>query len=211
MSKRYETIIFDLDGTLLDTSHGIFNSVRFAESELGLEPVSDEALKGFVGPPPKEMYRKVYGLSEELATEAAKKHREYGKTQAIYEAEEYPNMSNTLKILKDKGFKLAVATLKSQPIAEAVLSIHKMADFFDVIIGMDAKESLTKCQTIELAIEKTNTTGLALMVGDSEYDAIGAQQAKVDFVGASYGFGISASETRFPLIHSPEELLTFVE
>lgn len=208
--KKYETIIFDLDGTLLDTSYGIFNSVRFAERELNLAPVSDEVLNSFVGPPPKEMYRKVYGLSDELADKAAKKHREYGKTKAIYEAEEYCNMSSTLKILKDNGYKLAVATLKSQLIAETVLNIYKLFEYFDAVVGMDANESLTKCDIIKLAITQTDTKGDVLMVGDSEYDAIGAQQAGVDFIGAAYGFGIIRKETSYPLIYLPNELLKYV-
>ena len=52
-------VLFDLDGTLLDTSEGIFNCVRHVESNLGVQPIEAEKLKVFVGPPPKEMYRKV--------------------------------------------------------------------------------------------------------------------------------------------------------
>ena len=53
---KYDTIIFDLDGTLIDTSRGIFNSVRYAERMLDLPPVDDVVLRRFVGPPPKSMY-----------------------------------------------------------------------------------------------------------------------------------------------------------
>ena len=66
--KKYKLIIFDLDGTLLDTSKGIFNSVRYAEKMMGFEPLKDDKLKEFVGPPPKDMYMKDYGISEYDAT-----------------------------------------------------------------------------------------------------------------------------------------------
>ena len=50
-------VIFDVDGTLLDTSPGIFGSVRFAQAQLGLEPVDDMTLRKFLGPPPQSMYK----------------------------------------------------------------------------------------------------------------------------------------------------------
>ena len=207
MEKKYEIIIFDLDGTLLDTSPGIFNSVRFAEQQMGFTPVSDEQLKAFVGPPPKEMYKKFHGVDEQTAIKATGFHRQYSREKAIYEATIYPGMEETLTELKQQGYKLAVATLKGQKIAEKVLQIHRLYDFFDSIVGMDEAESFTKCKTIQVAMEQTNTTGNVLMVGDSEYDYLGAMEAGVDFVGASYGFGIDLADTRFPLIHETQELL----
>lgn len=211
MKKQYELILFDLDGTLLDTSPGIFNSVRFAEQQLGFSPIPDAQLHVFVGPPPKQMYQKVYGVDEDTALKATGFHRQYSREKAIYEATVYPGMEETLKTLKEQGFKLAVATLKGQKIAEKVLQIHGLSDFFDSIVGMDEAESFTKCKTIQVAMEKTNTSGNALMVGDSEYDYIGACEAGVDFVGAAYGFGINEGETRFPLVREPLQLLDFVD
>ena len=211
MSGNYETVIFDLDGTLLDTSPGIFNSVRFAEQQLGFAPIPDDQLRVFVGPPPKQMYQKVYGVDEETAAKATAFHRQYSREKAIYEATVYPGMKETLTALKQQGYKLAVATLKGHKIAEKVLQIHGMADFFDSIVGMDEAESFTKCKTIQVAMEETDTTGKVLMVGDSEYDYIGACEAKVDFLGAVYGFGIAAEETRFALIADPQELLAFID
>lgn len=207
---KYETVIFDLDGTLLDTSPGIFGSVRFAEKQMGFAPIPDDKLRVFVGPPPKQMYQKVYGVNEEAAAQATAYHRQYSREKAIYEASIYPGMKETLTALQQQGYKLAVATLKGQKIAENVLQIHGLYDFFDSIVGMDEAESFTKCKTIQVAMAETNTTGNVLMVGDSEYDYIGACEANVDFVGAVYGFGIEAGETRFPLIENPRDLLNWV-
>lgn len=207
---KYETIIFDLDGTLLDTSPGIFNSVRFAEKQLGFTPISDDQLRVFVGPPPKQMYQTVYGADEEIAAKATAFHRQYSREKAIYEAAIYPGMKETLTDLKQQGYKLAVATLKGQKIAEKVLQIHGLHDFFDSIVGMDEAESFTKCKTIQVAMAETKTTGKVLMVGDSEYDYIGACEANVDFVGAVYGFGIDATDTRFPLIDKTQDLLNWI-
>lgn len=207
----YKTVIFDLDGTLLDTSPGIYGSVRFAERVLGLEPVDDKMLKHFVGPPPKEMYKKIYNLSETDAMKAVSAHRKYGMERAIYEAEVYEGMEDTLKSLRVKGLKLAVATLKKQTIAEAVLKNFHIYEYFDVIAGMDEAESLTKKDTIEKVKEYTGLSN-AVMVGDSEYDFLGARDANVDFIGVLYGFGFEKGRVYpFRTIAQPEDLLPLIE
>lgn len=195
--NKYELIIFDLDGTLLNTSKGIYNSVRYAEREMGFKPIPDERLKEFVGPPPKTMYKQVYNVDEDIALKAAQKHREYGKTKAIYEAKVYLGIEELLCKLKEKEYKLAVATLKSQEIAEIVLEYYGLRKYFDVVIGMDAKETLTKSQTIQMAIESTKSSQRVLMIGDSMYDYKGALEAEVDFLGVLYGFGFYKEETYF--------------
>lgn len=206
MKKNYELILFDLDGTLLDTSPGIFNSVRYAESQLGLTPIADAQLKDFVGPPPKSMYMQIYGLDESRALLAAQKHREYGRTKAIFEAKVYPGIVELLGCLKNQGYKLGVTTLKSQSIAETILTHYDIAHFFDVVIGMDPQETLTKCRTIQLAVKQTHTSGDAILIGDSQYDYDGAQKAGIDFLGVLYGFGfISGCKYTFPTIETPEE------
>lgn len=207
----YDLIIFDLDGTLLDTSQGIFNSVRYTEKYMGLSPINDEDLRKFVGPPPKEMYKEKYGLSEEMALEAAKKHREYGKTKAIYEAKLYPDVFDTLSILKNNGIKLAVATLKLKSIADEVLRFNNLYGFFDAIVGMDENESITKTETIIMAEKIIDSSGSVLMVGDSLYDYEGAIDANVDFLGVLYGFGFNVNKKyKFNTIKRFNDILKYV-
>ena len=204
---RYDLILFDLDGTLLDTSKGIFNSVRYAEKQMKLKMIPDERLKEFVGPPPKQMYMNIYGLDESLALLAARYHREYGRTKAVYEAEPYPDMAGTLQQLKSDGYKLGVATLKSQEIAEEVLRLNGMLDSFACVVGMDKDETLKKVDTIHKAQLYTNAKKTVL-VGDSPYDYEGAVAAGIDFIGVLYGFGFNGSKIYpFTTIKRPNELL----
>ncbi len=206
---KYDLMIFDLDGTLLDTSPGIFGSVRYAEQTLKLKPITDEELREFVGPPPKDMYKRKYNLSDEDAMKATIAHRNYGFEKAIYEAEKYEGLEEVLNELRDKNVKLAVATLKKQKIAEAVLENYGIKNYFDVIVGMNDEETLTKKMAIEKAIEMTGASKV-LMIGDSEYDFRGAMDANVDFVGVLYGFGFKKDESyMFQTIDSPKELLDF--
>ena len=207
---HFELILFDLDGTLLDTSTGIFNSVRFAERKMNLIKISDERLKEFVGPPPKKMYMEVYGLDETSALQAARYHREYGRTKAVYEAKPYPDMMRTLQQLKQRGFRLGVATLKSQEIAEEVLRVNGLLGLFDCVVGMDKDETRKKVDTIHIAQQQTDSKATVL-VGDSAYDYEGAMAAGIDFIGALYGFGFKESEVySFDTIKAPVELLSIL-
>lgn len=205
--KKYDLILFDLDGTLLDTSAGIFNSVRYAESQMGLAPIPDSRLREFVGPPPKAMYSKIYGLSEDDALRAAQFHREYGKTKALYEASVYPGMPELLSFLREQGHKLAVATLKSETIAQSILEYYGLASYFDTIVGMDPEETLTKRKTIDLAVIRTAAEGKKLLIGDSIYDYDGAKEAGVDFLGVTYGFGFKEGQDYpFPTVSRVDDV-----
>lgn len=211
MIEEKKAIIFDLDGTLLDTSPGIFGSVRYAEQQMKLPPVDDLLLPQFVGPPPKEMYMKIYGLTTEEALSAVSFHREYGIKKAIYEAEVYAGIPETLSELRKRGYKLAVATLKKQSIAEVILENFKLAQYFDSIVGMNDEENLTKKDTIELAMNQTDSSR-AVMIGDSYYDYLGAKEADVEFIGVLYGFGFDQnSEYDFSVVYKPGEILDVIE
>lgn len=200
-------VIFDLDGTLIDTSPGIFGSVRYAEQQLNLKPIADSDLKKFVGPPPKDMYKKIYNLSEHDAIRATEAHRKYGMEQAIYEAKTYNGIPEVLCELKKRSFNLAVATLKRQKIAEVILNRFTLDKYFDVIVGMDDEETFTKEDTIRKAMEYVGLSD-AVMVGDSKYDYHGALEAGVDFIGALYGFGFKNGEDySFKTISKPIDLL----
>lgn len=192
---KYELVLFDLDGTLLDTSQGIFNSVRFAEKNMGFNPIEEEKLPLFVGPPPKKMYQQIYSVSEQEAIEATKYHRQYGSTHAIYEAKVYGHMVELLQRLKQKDVKTGVATLKSQHIAEKILEIFGIKNFFDIIVGMDDLESFTKADTIKVASKLTGKSNNIVLVGDSSYDMEGAREVGIDFIGVKYGFGFSNQDS----------------
>lgn len=205
--KFYDLIIFDLDGTLLDTSPAIFGSVRYAEKQLRLTPIDEDSLSLFVGPPPKTMYKKIYNLDDEQAMRAAQFHREYGRTEGIRKAQPYDGMASTLQELKNRGYLLAVGTLKAQDIAKTVLKENALYDYFDLVVGMDKDETLTKSKII-LHIKNSLQSQHALMVGDSQYDYDGAQEAGISFCGVTYGFGFKSSEHfSFTVISTPSELL----
>ncbi|MGI6704946.1 MAG: HAD hydrolase-like protein [Clostridia bacterium] len=210
---QYDIAIFDLDGTLLDTSPGIFNCIRHTEAEMGLPPLDQKKYELFLGPPLFESYKRIYGLGEKEAMAAVRCYREYGSSKGIYEAAVFEGIEDCLQAIKAKGMKLAVATLKSQVLAEKSLQYFSLHHYFDAIVGMNRAESLTKADTIRIALEKVERkkSEKVVMIGDSEYDATGAAEAGVDFIWVTYGFGFKPGDKqKLPyryMVSTPMDLL----
>lgn len=188
--KKYKGIIFDLDGTLLDTSEGIYNAIRYTESEMGFEPLDDSVLHEFVGPPSLDSYLNHFPIDRETALKAVAHHRHYQSGKGVTEARLYNGMQDLIAMLKETGHKLGVATLKRQDITEATLKAAAIDTYFDSIRGIDFQESLGKADLIRLVLDDFGLEPEAcVMIGDSPYDAVGARDAGVPFIAAEYGFG----------------------
>lgn len=186
-----KAVIFDLDGTLINTSEGIRNSVKFAELKMGLTPLSDEQeyLK-FIGPPPHETYQKLYGITAEQSLKATDFHREYGGEKGIYESELYENITEFLSQLKQKRFLMGVATYKRHDLAISIIEHFKLTQYFNSVCGLDNKNNLKKSEIIQKCVNELNVKNNdCVYIGDSEYDAIAAQNLGIDFIGLTYGFG----------------------
>lgn len=202
-----------MDGTLADTSPGVFEGVRRTLRQMGEPPVPEDKLRRFIGPPLHLSFRENCGMDEQKAMEATLCFREYYKKEGVFNSVLYDGMETLLRTLKAEGARLMVATLKRE--AQAVtLSKHLgIADCFTAIVGSDDAEERTKKDVIQLAMELSGISSPSgvLMIGDSEFDAVGAEQAGVDFCAATYGFGLTPdSLKRYPVrmtIASPLELL----
>lgn len=215
--SKYELIIFDLDGTLADTSAGIYDCHRYTNRAMGKSVPSDEELSGIIGGPLLKTYIERFGYSDKDAVRAVKIYREHYAAAGIKGASLYPNIAETLQTLKTRGYKLAVATLKSDILAKSILTDLGVVSEFDVIHGMDGEDKLTKCDLLlkcvnDLGSDKTKS----VLIGDSIHDALGAEEAQVDFVACTYGFGfkidgdLSEVDT-ISVVNSPIELLSVFE
>lgn len=211
--KNYQTFVFDLDGTLADTSPGVFAGVSRTLSLLGREPLPEERLRRFIGPPLHQSFSRDLGMEEEEVRRAVLLFRDYYKSEGLYHSDLYPGMDTLVRTLKQRGCTLVVATLKREEQAITVVEHLGLTDCFSTVIGSDDAEQRTKKDTIDLALELAGITSreTALMIGDSEFDAVGAEQAGVDFCAALYGFGLTPETLEnhpcMLAIQSPLELL----
>lgn len=186
----YKNIIFDMDGTLVNTYEGIFNSYQYAITKMGLDFGGDEFVKKVIGTPLKKVFLEEIGLSEEAATEAVKIYRTYYQEKGKKEACLYNGMAEVLKALKERGCKICIATLKKEQFAKEIVEDMGIAEFFDVVYGIDEKDSYTKANLILKCIEYVKGEKKdSILIGDSEYDFLGAKEVGIDFMAVTYGFG----------------------
>lgn len=190
---KYSTIVFDMDGTLSDTSPGVFAGVRRTLAILGRPQLSEERLRTFIGPPTADSFQRECGMTREQAVEATLLFRDYYSVTGVYDSKLYEGMQELLKLLKSAGAKVTVATLKPEDEAENLLRKENALEYFDAVSGSGPLGVSRKEDTIINGLTRAGVYSLdgVLMVGDSEYDAIGAEKVGVDFCAARYGFGLT--------------------
>jgi phosphoglycolate phosphatase len=195
--------LFDLDGTLIDTSPGIFSTANYTMRELGLAELSPTQLRKFVGPPLAACFRVACGLDQKLVPRACQIYRsEYHKSGALQQAQVYDGIVPLLETLQNHGVVLGVATLKLASLAEEMLQYFNLRPWFSVVSGSDGEGKLTKADIIVRALDKLPSFDRkqVLMVGDTPHDLDGAMQTHVDFVGVTWGFGYTPNH---PVITQP--------
>lgn len=192
MNKRYDTILFDLDGTLTDPGLGITSAVMYSLEKLGLPVPERTELYKFIGPPLIASYRDFYGFSQEKAKEAAAIYREYYGERGLWENRVYDGIPEQLAALRADGRRLCVATSKPEPFAVRIMERFGLARYFEHICGatMDEKRD-SKHLVIEYALEVCGVTDrrTVLMVGDRKHDILGAKESGLDSMGVLYGYG----------------------
>ncbi|MGN1203189.1 MAG: HAD family hydrolase [Eubacterium sp.] len=192
MMKSYDVILFDLDGTLTDSSPGIINSIIYALKKYNISVENTQELRKFLGPPLHESFREFYGFSDEKAMEAVSYYREYFSTKGLLENTLYSGIRELLQALKDNGKALIVATSKPQPFTDRIIDNFELRKYFYFVAGsnMDGTRS-KKAEVIDYALESCNISdkSKAVMVGDRMHDIIGAKEVGIDSVGVEYGYG----------------------
>lgn len=188
----YETVFFDLDGTLIDSERGILHSVDYALQKFG-KTMSKEEMLPFIGPPLIFSFQEYAGLSREDAERAVAYYRENFGPKGVYEYQMYAGIPSMLKRLKKAGKRIVMATSKPEVYAEIIAEHAGIRNCFDMVCGSGLDGSrLTKEDVIVYALE---TCGLeqkkesVLMVGDRKHDILGAKAFGLSSAGVLYGFG----------------------
>ena len=215
--NKYNTLIFDFDGTVVDTGEGILKSLQFAFEDQG-DPIPDLSdLKKFIGPPIYYSFTTFYGVPEARVADYIKSYRARYRQKGVFECVPYPGMVETLEALRTHGVKLGIASSKPESLIYDVMRYLDLTALFDAVTGtaFDDSRHASKTDLIEATMEKLGATDKArvLMVGDRLYDLDGAAGAGVDSCGVLFGYG---SEDEFRahkathIIASPFELLALV-
>lgn len=192
MKNGFDTVLFDFDGTLVDSSEGIFNSLIYAFRADGKEAPDRKVLRKFIGPPIYESFKTLFGYEDDKIDFMIKKYRERYSTEGYLEATFYDGIPELLKELHEKGIKVATASSKPTAFITKMLEVNGLSEYIDYIGGtlFDNKES-GKTGIINNALQQLGCTdkSKALMVGDRKFDIDGAKGAGIKTVAVLYGFG----------------------
>lgn len=189
--SKYKLLVFDLDGTLLDTTDGILKSLKKTVFHYNLPEIEDNVIQNFIGPPIQNSLEKYYGLTgSELIKVTEYFRRIYSGENLLY-ARVYDGIYDLFQYLKDNGFVCSVATYKREDYAIKLLKAFHFDDYSYILFGADNYNKLKKDDIIRKCIEKANIKDYSevLMVGDTLHDSIGSEQVGVDFLAVTYGFG----------------------
>lgn len=190
MKYKYDVAVFDLDGTLLDTSKGIISAINYTINKNNLKKISNNKIKKFIGPPIQETFSKIYKTNTYDSQKLADTFRERYKNVDLLEAEPYAGIYDVLEELS-KNIKIAVSTYKREDYAKKLLEEFGFNRYFNVITGGDNLNTLTKRDIIKISIDNLKGTDYnkIVYIGDTESDFKAAKNLGINFIGVNYGFG----------------------
>ncbi|MBQ3829904.1 MAG: HAD family hydrolase [Spirochaetales bacterium] len=195
--RERKAVIFDLDGTLLDTYPGMFLSANKALLSLGMKTADPVEFRKFIGPPLRTSFRVGCGMTDEkVIEEICPIYLKIYHDEGYKHADVYPGLVSLLEELKKMDVFLGVATMKREPNAVRLLQYQKLDVFFDGILGSDEGYTRTKSSNILALLELGGVNvSRAVMIGDTEGDENAAIKAGVGFIRVNYGYGFT-SETQ---------------
>ncbi|MCW2811507.1 MAG: putative hydrolase [Friedmanniella sp.] len=202
-------VVFDIDGTLLDSAAGIVAGFRHALTSVGFPAPSDSVLRADLGPPVGEMFTAL-GLAPDRLEEAVEAYRHWYLGHGVHRAAPYAGVPDLLATLS-RRLPMTTATAKRTDVARAILTAQGLVEHFPVVTGT-APGRTTKAATIAYALSTLGDPDprRVVMVGDRHSDIVGARACGVLSIGVTWGYGSLAELTEAGpdvLVHSPAELL----
>jgi phosphoglycolate phosphatase len=212
MSTPYSCILFDLDGTIVDSAPGITATLAYMFEQLGKPiPTPSELLK-YVGPPLLDSFRDYAGFDAEESAVALAIYREKYLNVGAYDATQYPGVGLVLKAVHESPIPMSLATSKPETPATLILEHFNLARYFDVITGASddevrsAKKDVVAEALIRLAAMGADISH-PVLVGDREHDVHGAAANDVPTIFVEWGYGSVAEQAgSVAVVKTPEEL-----
>jgi phosphoglycolate phosphatase len=213
----YSVVVFDVDGTLLDTREGVLAAVKHVIKTQGLGSLSEDVLRSFIGPPIQDSFGNAFGVDSKEAMRLAGLFRDYYKSETLFMASPYAGILDCCVTLWERDVRIAMATYKREDYAIDILRYFGFGAFDAVMHGSDLQGLLSKTDIIRRCLDDLGLDDYqnVLMVGDSAHDALGAAALEVDFLAVTYGFGFAneADARMYPcvgVVDSANSIASFI-
>ncbi len=193
MSKKYQIIIFDLDGTITDSKTGIVKSLSYSFEKMGIMKYSEKSLCEFIGLTLEDIYKQVLQTNDKMKiNHAIELYRERFEKIGIYENKLYNGMDKLIEKLYNNGKIIAIASIKPAIYSTKILEYFKILNFFKFIVGAspDGRHD-NKTNLIRIIRDYINNKNKFefIMIGDRKGDIKGAMNNGIDSIGVTYGYG----------------------
>ena len=187
-----KAVLFDLDGTLIDSFEGIAKCSQYALDAYGIHVEDLEKFRIFVGPPLIYSFTKHYGMTREEAVAATNKYRERYDVQGILECKLYPGVRACIMKLKEQGYRIGLASSKPERACRRILENFGLLELFDDVVGSTLDARIDTKEEVLLEV-KRRWQDLAnedmVLIGDTIFDVEGAVAVGIPCLVVSYGFG----------------------
>ena len=193
MTRAFDFVLFDLDGTLTDSAPGIINCIEYALTELDLPSPGSDELRAHLGPPLAVTFRDHFGMDDSQITAAIAKYRERYHDIGLFENQVYDGIPELLTTLQHAGYRMATATSKPEYSATRILQHFDLDQYFEFIgaAALDTSRD-SKSLVIGHTLANTNThpdSHSMIMIGDRSHDVHGAKEHGIDTIGVLWGYG----------------------
>ena len=170
-----KTVLFDLDGTLIDTNELINESFKHTFLKYGYS-FTDEEIGDFNGPPLRETFNK---LNSDLAEEMIKTYRQHNFANHEAYIKVFPNVERTIQVLLENNIKIGIVSAKMRPGVNLGLEVTGLSKYFDTIISIDdVRHPKPHPESVFKAMKKLDAKPAAtIMVGDNYHDILAGQDA----------------------------------
>lgn len=196
---EFSCILFDLDGTIVDSAPGITATLAYTFEQLSLPIPSPAELVAYVGPPILDSFRDLAGFTPEESLRALAIYRPQYLKAGVFNAKVYPGIREVLKAIREADVPLSLATSKPETPATLILEHYDLLKYFDVITGAsDDEKRSAKADVVEEALTRLKGFGAdvsnPIMVGDRHHDVAGAAAHNVPTIFVRWGYGSLAEE-----------------
>lgn len=184
-TKKINTLLFDFDGTLLDTNELIIQTFLAVLDEHYPGRFGREEVLHFIGPSLEQTFT---AIDPERVEELTAQYRSINRTMHDELVEEYDGVAETLRLLKAQGLKMAIVSTKRSDTIRHGLTLMGVSDVFDVLVGLDhVRNPKPDPEPLHLALEQLAASpDEALMIGDNSHDIEGGKNAGVRTAGVAW-------------------------
>jgi phosphoglycolate phosphatase len=199
MTRPYTAVLFDLDGTIVDSAPGITATLAFTFEKLGLPIPSPAELLKYVGPPILDSFRDLAHFTPLQSQQALDIYRVQYLATGVFDATVYDGVTGVLRTIHEADVPLSLATSKPETPATLILEHYDLARYFDELTGAsDDEVRSAKADVVEEALRRLDVGGADLsrpvMVGDRIHDIHGAAAHDVPTIYVTWGYGSPAEQ-----------------